>query len=473
MTAPYGQVHPGPPPARPPSRWPWIAVSVAVVLVGAALAFVVAARANGTAMSSLHVVSEPVAAGRLVVVIDVTSAHELEVSAVDPATGTVVWQAPYSQSYVTPGVWPTPTVVAGVVVDLRPVQPDSQSVRLAGIDVASGRVVWTEPGTWYVTDEPYDCVGKRQFCIVTQTAGGQGLTVVGARSGVVVATVSGVERDMGSALFQTTAPSPTFEQLSPGAHVLWRKSVAGLFGPGYTPDWGWDFNQQQGLDIGWVGSPTVGFNLSTGQLAPGGASTNLGVDKTEGIEVANGAVAWTADGAYQCEGELGFVTAPVLCQYQGVEHEYSLAKPATTAGVSVRLAGFSPTTGAITWVLPVSDTRAFLLGLRIPFADGRHIVVAGGGGLVVVDLSTGRTASPSSAPNAYWCENLTATFKIRSYPGDPTHGVHPAAPVFFGCSAAGTASHDTPPNQPAAIGVFAGGMFVWDSPHGLEAEGRA
>jgi hypothetical protein len=420
--------------------------------------------------SSLHVVSEPVVAGKVVVVVNLTPSHTLELSAVDPLTDTVVWQMPYSTSLITPGVWPDPGVSDGVVVDFDPVLgPSSAGVVVQGINASTGAVVWRLPSIEVVIDEPISCAGRGTICIPIATTSSSDLLVLTASTGRLIRSVGGIERNMdGASLYETNANVPTFEKIGATGQTEWTKTVASFFGSGYTPNAGWDFEPLAGLDVGTVGVAVQGINEATGKLEPGGATENLGASKSVGI-ASNGSLTWTAPGMYQCGGSLIFLSTPVLCRFTGSIYYATETSHGVFRRATLHLEGFNPRTGAITWVRSVSNMQTVSDGLSLPFLDGTHLVVRGPTGLEIVNVSTGAVSRPAAGAD-YWCEHSGGLYTVVSVTGDYSHGHHTAAPTFSSCSASGVSQPGHPKTQPSTVGVEVDGKFVWLSSKGLQVE---
>jgi hypothetical protein len=418
--------------------------------------------------TSLHVVSDPVAAGKVVVVVSLSASRTLELSGVNPVNKAVVWQMPYSTSLITPGVSPDPVVSGGIVVDLDPeLGPTKADVVVQGVKASTGAVVWRMPGFYVVNDEPNTCAGKNEICIPVASASGTDLKVLTASTGRLIARISGVVRSMdGAGLYESAAAAPTLEKISATARVEWRKTVASLFGPGYTPDAGWDFEPRSGLDVGTIGVALQGFNYATGQIEPGGAAQDLAKSKTVGIAENNGSLLWTAPGMYDCGGTLQFLSTPVLCSFTGSIFYASETAHPVFRGVTLSLEGLDPKKGVVTWRRPVSNVKTVSEGLSVPFLDGSHIVVRGPAGLEILNVTTGATSGPANGTD-YWCEH-TGTYTEVSVAGDYSHGHHSAAPTFGSCSASGVAQTGVPRTQSSTVGIRVAGRFVWISPKGLE-----
>ena len=263
--------------SRPPSRARRqgriiVPALILVVVVAAAVTVSVVGGSSGWTDSSLHVVGSPIVAGGNVIVLDVTKAHHLEFSAINPSNGSVVWRKPVSPSAITSGVSFGPIAVGDTVLGLTPSgSPQNPNVFLQGINAVSGKVTWSVPGSALVSDAPGVCPGGNYFCIAGYTSDtATALVALDPTSGHVVAAVNGPERNMGvfalgssvfeGGLWETSANTPTFMQVSNTGTPLWTKTVASIFGSSnYDPNYGWAFAQRGPLEVGFVGmhpSPT-------------------------------------------------------------------------------------------------------------------------------------------------------------------------------------------------------------------------
>ncbi len=457
--------------SRRRSPRPLMAVGAVVAVAVVALCLVVVTSSGSGASgawtdSSLHVVGSPVVAGRMVLVVDVTSRHQLELSAVDPASGSIAWRRPYSASEITPGVAFGPTVLGNTVLALTPEGgTDDPGVLVKGLDVSTGRVLWSVPQPLVLSDAPAVCAGGQSFCLATYISDtATGLAILDPTSGAVVGAVNGPERNMAVAqpgsitegdLWQTDASVPTLVQTSATGQQAWTKSVASLFGGSqYDPDNGWDFLVEGSLDIG--------------SVAPQANASVLPLDrfKTVGISGSDGTVKWSVPGAFYCGGGLQFLASDVVCQFSGVARES--ASSVTMSGVGLTLRGLDPSSGTTTWSRQVLDPKSLTLGTNVAFADATHLVVRlASGTRVVLDVRTG-AVEPVSANEVFWCEQ-SPTYSVQVPQGAAVGGKRQGAPVFTSCSATGASVQGRPAADPSTVGVRAGGFFVWPTPHGLQA----
>lgn len=443
--------------------------AVAAVALAAAVAGAVLTASGGPSGwddRSLHVVGTPVSADGVVVVLDVTAEHHLELTGVRATDGSTLWHRPYSASEVTPGVGFGPVVVDGTVLDAAPAGgPGDPAVRVEGLAVGTGRPTWSLRQPLVLSDAPTTCVHGRDVCLPAWTsATTSALVLVDPGDGGVVAVVRGPERAMAvspgqaattSSLWQTADAAPTLTEVSANGATAWTRPVAALFGGGgYNPDEGWYFVAEHGLDIGSVG------------LAPHGGVLPLGDLETVAIAAGDGTVRWRTNGFYGCGGGLFFLAADVVCRYSGALAR--VGHGASMAGVRLTLEGVDAGSGRVTWSEPVLGAKALTAGTDVPFADADHVVVElPSTRRVVLDARRG-TSSPVAAGQVFWCEH-DQSYRVTTAPGGSADGRRAAAPVFDACSADGSPVDALPPRAVPAVGVAAAGLFVWPAPHGLEA----
>jgi hypothetical protein len=435
---------------------------VAVLALGVVV--VTSGGTGGWTDDSLHVVGSPIAADNTVLVMDVTRGHRLELSGVDPADGSIVWRHPFSASDITPGVAFGPTVLGNTVLALTPAGgPGDPAVTAQGLNVLTGKVLWSVPQPIVLSDAAAVCTGGQYFCLdafLSSTT--TGLVVVNPDTGSVRGVISGPERNMAVAqpgsttegdLWQTSSSTPTLVQTSATGQSLWTHTVASLFGGSqYNPDDGWDFLVQGSLDVGSIGTASTGHTLS------------LSDSKTLGIFGSDGTVKWSVPGYFFCGGGLQFLTADVVCQYSGTAHQ--TATSVNMSGVSLTLVGLDPSSGTTPWSEPVLGAQSLSLGTNVAFADGTHLVVQlRSRQRVVLDVESGKT-SAVTGNEVFWCEQ-DPLYKVDAAKGAVAGGKRVSAPVFRPCSATGKPEGGLPATGPSTVGVRAGGLFVWPTPTGL------
>ena len=387
----------------------------------------------------------------------VDSSRNLHLAGIDPVSGKVVWQHPYSATGVTPGVALYPSVIGNTVMDVFPAGKTSNPlVRVSGINATTGAVEWRSPGSFVPTDAPSPCAQGKYFCIPGYNDdGSSSLLLIHPTTGDGEGLLKGPFREMGTDLYQTDASKPTLEQVSPGGTEAWRASVASLFGPGFSPDYGWIIDQTSTLDVGSFGTIVKGNGYDVSN------------QKTMGIDMATGVPRWSLNAQYNCGGSLYFVTSQVACQYGGV-----MSKPANHGkapsyqGLTVSLIGLNADTGSVTWTVPVNNVDAIMNGDGLPFLDDTHVVITLTDGKKALLNTDDGTTSPLAKGEVYWCEK-DPDFKVNAPKGFSDEASRTSTSLYFGCTASGEASTKVPKTTPASVGIKIDGMFAWPAPGGL------
>lgn len=178
-------------------RWVIVAAFVCVVVLVVGGLTTLTGKASGWTDPSLHVVGSPVTANGMVIVLDVRN-HHLELSGVNPGTGSVAWSQPFSASDITPGVAFGPTVLDGTVLGLAPAgTSDDPSVTVEGIYPVTGKILWSVPQPLVVTDAPAVCAGGAYFCIAgPDTATTTALALIDPATGSIGGVDEGPARNM-------------------------------------------------------------------------------------------------------------------------------------------------------------------------------------------------------------------------------------------------------------------------------------
>ncbi len=441
--------------------------AMVVVLAALAVGGTIATRSgtSGWTNTSLHVVGTPVVGGGRVVLLNVSAEHQLELTAVDPSTGSTRWTQPFSVSGITVGEGFGPVVANGVALDLAPTSgATNPNVTLKGIGIATGTVLWSTPVPALLSDAPDVCLGGQYFCVpVFASASTSGLIAVNATSGQFGGSVQGPMRNMaetangnvnGGGLWQTDDNVPTFTEVSATGQRVWIEPVATLFGgEQYNPNYGWDFAVQDGLDVGSVG------------VAPVGNTDEVSQYKTVGIDTTNGSVRWTVPGDFDCGGGLQFLTSDVACAFSG-----SVQRSGTSIAFSgsLTLVGLNPATGASTWTQAVENPISLTEGTNVAFADDTHVVVElQTGRRVVLDTQDG-SVGPIAANEVFWCEH-NPEYRVVTPAGASANGQRQSAPVFSTCSDTGAPVSGQPFDQATSVGVSVDGYFIWPATDGLHA----
>jgi hypothetical protein len=278
---------------------------------------------------------------------------------------------------------------------------------------------------------------------------------VNATNGSERNTISDVERDLGTNMYQAVAAVPTLLQLGEQGQVLWQKSASSIFGAANdNPDSGWNIDPIGALDVGSLGPSTVPKT-----------SYDIGDSTTTGFSIATGSPVWTDPGLYNCEGELEIFTTPTICRFTGTVTRTSSGK-STTAGVTVSVEGFNPQTGKVTWTQPDQNVAPLLGNGNIPFIDGDHIVIRQDGSDVILDLTDGEVGQIAPG-EVFWCATSPLA-QVLAPTGSDFPNERVGMDQFFGCNANGMAESTHPPSQPSMVGVAVGGEFFWPTPHGVD-----
>lgn len=403
---------------------------------------------------ALHVLGQPVVADGQVLVLAMAASGGMELVGVNPSTGAQRWQVPFSPSAVPPQVTLAPVAVGDVALALAPSNGlTDSSVVLEGIDVASGRQLWSAASPTTVVDAPVPCPSVAAFCVTTAAGGGgTQLEEISAANGTVMATLAGPQTEMASGLYVTSASPPALEAVSGAGQALWSKTVAGLFGGSqFTTAYGWDFVGAGNLDVGTIG------------VAPTGSSEPLGSLQTLGISAGDGSVAWSVPGAFGCFGVLP-VTAPFVCRYSGSASYVN--GTLSTPGVGLTLDGLDESTGKTSWSVPLADAQSMTTGNGVPIVDASHVVVPLSSGPALLDLTTGQTGAVP-ADIVMWCGQTQLT-KVTAAPAALAAGARVTATLYAPCTGQGTPSSAIPTHALPSMGARVNGVFVWASAQGLE-----
>ncbi len=422
---------------------------------------------DGWADTTLHVVGGPVVAGTEVLVLDVSSTRQMELSGVDPSNGAVQWSHPFSPSQITLGASFAPVSIGSTALDFAPAtSPSNPVVNVEGINVVTGKVIWKIKQALDVSDAPVVCAGGRFFCFPVFVASTQtDLVAVDPATGSVQGSVEGPFRNVGvdtpgepasSNLWQTDATKPTLLQVSDAGQREWVRTVANLFGGAqFSPNYGYDFLSAGNLDYGTVG------------IEPQGKTDDLSKQKSIGINALSGAVLWKSPGSVFCTGSLQFLTSPLVCNYKGSVTLNGTNSP-SLKGVTLTLAGINVVTGKSTWTEKVADVKALSSGTDVAFGDESHIVIeTSAHKRVLLDAADGSVASIDHG-ESFWCED-TPEFKVIAIQGVPDSGSRVSEPVFNACRADGASANSVPTTNPTTVGVVLDGRFIWPSSHGLKA----
>jgi hypothetical protein len=272
----------------------------------------------------------------------------------------------------------------------------------------------------------------------------------------IVRTLGGPERLMGGELYETDASTPELEQLSATATAAWSEPVASLFGgTGFNPNDGWVFNPVGSLDVGSIAPTNQGH------------SDGLDGSKTVGVSIASGSLTWTILGDYECEGALSFLNTAFVCAYSGSTPK---SKPDTVEptlnGLSMDIEGFNPSTGSVSWKVPVRNVQALTYGTA-QFLDGTRILIRQTNGRWAVLNTQSGTTTPETKGEIFWCTKYKE-FKVNENKQTNPHGMR-VATIYFPCTSTGQRTANLPATSPSNIGVTVDGVYMWASPQGLSS----
>ena len=391
--------------------------------------------------------------------------------AVDPLRGRVIWKLPYGFSLITPGVVAAPVASGGVVLDLAPLKRGSPWVRLEGISVATGKPVWLGHGTILVQDAPTACpspLGARAFCLTAATGPTRAdLFAVFAQSGIVAADIPQIGRLLtdGPGLYESSASTPTLDEIEIPGGIRWAEPVTRLFGPGFNPNFGWKFDQYGPIGVG-----TVGLDVPAGRPKTSTFTVPLGGNLTVGFYEASGERRWTLPGLFQCGGGLQ-LHGPYLCLLTGSARESVSGTFAPSKNATITLEGFDPATGEITWRDRIGDLKDVVEG-NVAIKDADDLVVTSTSGQKrVLDLKTG-TTTPAAANQTFWCAHMS-TFLIQptqAVTDDRRIGSSFYEPCDDVLRPIATASTTQPPT---ITGTTIGKTHIWATGHELKSSRKS
>ena len=431
------------------------AVLVAIPSTGTALAGL--HRAVGWTDGGVHVVGGPIAADGRVLVIVSDSDRSTWLEAISPTSGKALWRIPEGFSEIAAGVEVAPLARGHTALALVPSPSHDGTVRLEGVDISTGRVVWRSSGAQYVTDVPEPCpnpIGARAFCVVTAKPSAEPtLLAISPATGRSIATVQGIERTLGSGVFQAFIQPSVLVGIDIPGGFQWSTPVVSAFGPGYDPNFGWNFDTFGSVDAGWVGKQS------------GSGATDLGASKTVGLDDKTGRTLWVIHGSLECGGGSVF-KLPFACALTGTL-KVRFPKFVVSRNARGVIEGFSPRTGKISWRFSLDHTHlASVLTARLEIADETHLLVwSNRGERRVLDLKTGSSASPTVG-QVFWCERQNV-FRVKS----PPKGVPPERMGVGYLSPCDINGKPAKAKIQPLRGVVptVGGVIVWASSAGLEA----
>jgi hypothetical protein len=330
---------------------------------------------------------------------------------------------------------------------------DGLGVELAGIDVATGKLLWRLPGSFVVLDPPTACPGSTEdwwFCLVLSSSAKSELMLVAldAVSGRVESEISGVTRRLADGLYESGGSISHLVRISFPQGVLWSKSLDAELG-----------SSDYDIDYGWTIDAVGGDYLVSVQARPTAGTSQLTVALTAAIDALTGEVRWREPGSYRCGGAVP-INEPFACLETGTLHlSGKTAAPTLSPDATATIIGFDPLTGRPRWKLELARD---VLG---PFIAGTGYAVSGTRILVrltgratrpeLLDLATG-ALSPAQPRELFWCPQLP-TFD-EQYPGGPDVQ-RDGVTTWFACTVSGSFVEGVAPVSPS-VGILAGGHFI-------------
>jgi hypothetical protein len=418
------------------------------------------------------------------------AAGGLQVIAVDPASGRTVWSLPASPSEVTQGQAPVLMVAGPEVVFLG--RDAGTRARLTAVDAATGAILWRSAVASFTTwpglcgdDATAICVSSESR---TGTSGAERRFDLATGRALPSARIPGDGvRELGVELIDPGARIPAERLVAvTGSRVRWNHPVDRIFAHPVTSDVGWDFGRYGDLGM-YVGS----LGADADEVRAGSLITHLANNETVGFRIATGRVAWRAHGFYAC-----FVLpCPGLVESGGFA---STAPNVPAASIGVRLAergttregiaddsfsfssdagvtieGFTPASGHARWRFDAGRDIALLEFSAPPRTGLSSIVVPDTHRrLRELDVATGARRRARSATPA-WCRRST-TFRAPTSDGlgDVRTDDFVGQPAVVPCRAGDERRLPTPAAAPAFVGQIAAtaaGLVAWADTTGLFA----
>jgi hypothetical protein len=409
-----------------------------------------------TSLTPLDVVGDPVAGEGAAVAVTVDSAHNLHLVGVAPDTGQVMWSKPFSESLIDSDFPPGLDTVGNLVIDLVPaVKPNNPLVDVDAVNMTTGAIAWTGPQHVLVGDEPSSCVNQTEFCVTAYNRDASSTTAeLNPTTGAVVGLLKGANTVLDYDLYETDAKTPTIEAISPAGTVQWTKTTKQIFGgSGYDPYQG-IFSSYGSTEVATIPPPKSDH------------SDGLDNSTTVGLALADGSTLWSLPGQYDCGGSLGLLIPPLNCVYKGtLAKTKSNANESTYTGLHMTLQGFDPSTGAVTWSVPVRDIDD-LTNYNAEFVDDNSFLVQlANGSYAILDTSTGKTSAVPPT-QVFWCIG-GSIFKVNEDKQANKDETRTEGNLYYPCTQNGDTAKTWPTTSPDQIGVTVDGVFMWPTKHGL------
>ncbi len=412
-----------------PCRW-WWALLVLVALTGCERDAAPAAAPPDTSAPAtpefvepawrtpLNVLSAPEVSDGLAVVVASAGRDDLEVVALDTASGTVQWRRPVSTSVIPGGYGPQVFVGARYVVVPAPVAGPSAEVRLEVVAATSGEVTWTSRPLLLL--EPLSvCTDGTDVCAGMVVGGDSAqhrldLTALALRAEPEPGPIgSGELVSLGDGLFVLREAESETLLRRRGSTVVWRKPLEMVFGTGHDTGFGWefDFAPQDGTYVGHVGLP-----FDPAQVRAFEAGRRVALNLAErydlvSLSARSGSILWADRGLTTLclPEEISPAAAHVRCRVAGRAVNRK-GDPVRFRDLSLALEGFDPDTGEVLWSRSFAvKAAARIMGRRATVLTNDRIVVVEEAGVGLVSPVDG-TAEPVPADSVWWCAGERASY---------------------------------------------------------------
>lgn len=412
-------------------------------------------------------VGQPIVVGQAVIVYT-SGAGALQVNALDPATGKVLWTDATTPSDVRPGIVVRPRKVTSrdgkeYVAYYRP--EGAPFARLVVADPRTGKAVATAGPTFF-TSPPLGCDDDRDVCVLAQPGryGKARPYRLDIRRNTYKKVASGPRGyyEIGDNLWHPDGNVAETLAVFSGRGRVWEKPLRSLFPGGHTPNNGWivDLYEKAGVYVVSLG----GKSRADGDLKNWSA--------TAGIDARTGKRLWLRPGTrWLCvvlEADRKDENPhPVMCRFTGRHRFKGTRDRSKVTGVVVE--GLDIRTGRATWSHPMGAARVFWNG------DGDGSSALGRGGPtsflvlvkgrkpVVLDVATGARRAPAKGETFVCTTTSTVKLSMTWYLVDGTPvSEWNAGTVAQPCDAQGKAVKAEPPHAAAgAVGATAGDVAVY------------
>jgi outer membrane protein assembly factor BamB len=371
-----------------------------------------------------------------------------EVLGLRGSDGAVRWRAPASPSNITPGVGIFLAAHGNTVIYQRPgAHPRTGEVSVVAVDGTTGHPLWTRRSGLDLSDNVSICDSGRHVCLHE----GLAAEVLDLRTGESVdSAFLDARRNLGTQLYDED-PSH-LARITAHGHEVWSHPIAWLFpGMRVSSEDGWDFVQNKGRYIGWLGaeSPQHG----TGHLLP---------TSTAAFRISDGKPLWHRPGLELfCDEQLHISAQDLVgCEmsggsitYRGDNEHYN--------HVTLALVGIDPATGKDRWRWDMKGPARSAIQV-----GANQYVFNLRGDLFVLDPATG--VRRYNANPVGWCRDfgwMTPRVLLEDYPkAAQSYAVGQIRP----CTAEGR--HPVlPANLPDFAVTRSAGVAAWSQSDGVHA----